>query len=421
MPISQKINGVWTGIDTPWIKVDGVWKQALGVDVKDGSWKRVYSGDNQPPAAPVIQVNLNREDQQYDYVPPVTQRIPYKPYQPAVPGRTVKNKDGSTTSYVGKPAVPAVPAHDIVIRQGYYVPRARRTTSMDVYVRMPQAGTPAHDPTLRRIRVLVSTTGWPPNPNAAGFYAEPNDAGGNESWSDFYFGDNGVGIDGTEFRSGRQTHQSAMKRFMPGWAPGQFLPANTTFYFAAWAQDIAGNWSQISSNIHVGTSDTGAAYSAATILPIAVGTYDEPDKVATRVPGEARVAAGKSAYFLYGDQIKDIVPAGATIIWASARIHRAASDGGQPVAKQTGAGIKRDGTTYLGSANVPTTGSSSGGISRGQIAQKDMPWAVQSNFREDFVGFKYFLNDGDQINSVATYVSQEEDPQQGALGLAWYV
>lgn len=95
-----------------------------------------------------------------------------------------------------------------------------------------------HDPELKRIRVLSTYNGAAPTTQYGGTYtSEPQTTYPNEPWSDFYFN----GYSGSNENA--DSSQYRYKTWIPNATDSTGLVGDKTHYFAAWAEDINGNWS----------------------------------------------------------------------------------------------------------------------------------------------------------------------------------
>lgn len=89
-----------------------------------------------------------------------------------------------------------------------------------------------HDPNVKLVRILVSTTGYPATQFGGTYYTTRDTNYPNEAWSDWYYG---PGHDHPD------THVLNSKQYPINQAQPN-LPAGR-YYFQAWTQDINGNWS----------------------------------------------------------------------------------------------------------------------------------------------------------------------------------
>jgi len=89
------------------------------------------------------------------------------------------------------------------------------------------------DPTLAKVRVLVSASAYPANPFSSGFVSEADVTFPDETWSDFLY--NIVG--------GHVVTGTITKEWPTNPGSTRSLTGGTTYYFSAFAQDTNGNWS----------------------------------------------------------------------------------------------------------------------------------------------------------------------------------
>jgi hypothetical protein len=89
------------------------------------------------------------------------------------------------------------------------------------------------DPSLAKVRVLVSATAFPANPFSSGFVSEPDVTFPDETWSDFLYNVTG----------GHSVTGTTTKEWPTNPGSTRALTGGTTYYFSAFAQDMNGNWS----------------------------------------------------------------------------------------------------------------------------------------------------------------------------------
>ena len=175
-----KLGGIWNRADRVYRKDDGVWKPTDEIYVKDGGvWKRCHEYDVTPPPVPEISLEIVDTDYWENHVRKT--------------GRYIK-----------------------------------------VGVRTP-GGIPDTD--LKRIRVLTTYNGKSPTTyKGQNYTSNPDEEHPEEPWSDWHyngFGGSSKTRDSSEFKykewprnASNQTNIAAGKQF-----------------FAAWAEDLNGNWS----------------------------------------------------------------------------------------------------------------------------------------------------------------------------------
>lgn len=187
MALYQKVDGVWTLCQRPYVKRNGIWVAADEVWYKQsGSWNQVYNYDVTPPAPPEITLNI---------------------------------------------------VEDFVTQKGE---KSLRSRWIRVGVRLPGA---SNDIEARRARVLTSDSKPPVNHEGGFFTSSPDKSYPDEPWSEWRYNDFG-------------THKDSSVVVYKEWplnASGtQIIKGDTTYYFAGWAQDDAGNWSiDTQAQIHV--------------------------------------------------------------------------------------------------------------------------------------------------------------------------
>ena len=189
MALYQKINGVWTICQRPYVLRNGVWTAVNEAYVKSGGvWVRAYEYDVTPPSPPVIALSIN---------------------------------DDFETSSKGV--------------------KTLKSRWIRVSVRLPGA---VNDPDARLTRVLTTFNGKPPTTQFGGTYTSDTDwSYPNEPWSEWRYNDYG---------GHKDTSVEIMKQWPRNATAGTILKGDETYYFTGWTLDDAGNWSAATpASIHV--------------------------------------------------------------------------------------------------------------------------------------------------------------------------
>ena len=188
MAIYQKVNGVWTVCQRPYVLVNGVWTGANAAYVRrSGTWTRGYVYDVTPPNPPEI---------------------------------------------------------DLSIVEGYAVVQGQKQLQsrwINVGVSIPGS---ANDPQVKLARILTTYAGKPPTTPLGGTYTSaPDSTWSDEPWSDWRYND---------FGSHNDTTNVTVKQWPRNASAGTIIKGDTTYYFSGWSQDHKGNWSAaVNTSIHV--------------------------------------------------------------------------------------------------------------------------------------------------------------------------
>lgn len=104
-------------------------------------------------------------------------------------------------------------------------------------IRIPGAA----DPDVKRVRVLASRKEMPTTQFGVGYLYEEDADWKGESWSDWYF--NGANPVKSGANHGADTTDWDYKQYPPNPTDSTNLPGGQWYYFAAWSEDMNGNWS----------------------------------------------------------------------------------------------------------------------------------------------------------------------------------
>ena len=340
MSIHYKVNGEWVTVDRPYYKTGGVWTPMTGVYRKDaGVWKESYVFDNTPPAPPVLALELV-----------------------------------DTT----------------------YWENGNQKSGRHLRVGAKSAGG-AHDPKLKRIRVLSTYNGASPTTQYGGTYTTGADETyPDEPWSDRQFN----GFNGSD-----PTRDSSVMRYKqwPRNANASTNMAEGRYYFAAWAEDLNGNWSNgVFNSIVVpkkGVDGANTISKEARFQVTNTGSWSKgafTSGVATQSGNPV-----STGYFFYNGQLqnqigKDGAP---TIKSAQIFLHRKNDDG------RANANVYLFWHNYGGPSAIPGTGPDKhevtliGQIAKGESKWFDIPAAYWPNLNKDIKGFG--LNYKDPVKAAA--------------------
>lgn len=293
-----------------------------------------------------------------------------------------------------------------------------------VRVRQPEG---SHQTDIRRIRVKVGATAYPTNPaDSQGYFSKPNTAGGVEPWSDFHFNNTLPDGKGGFYTDGRVTTSFQEKWFQPTYKKGDKLRANATYYFAAWAEDMAGNWSAMTYIPHTTGKTASTAnenrYISAFIPPIKVGTIDDSTSTFTEGDGYVGNNPNRLAHFRYSNIIENLVGDGDAIIYARILLFRASADHGVPAAK-TYAWRHNTSADYVAPAArfepswLLNADSSANSINKGGSVWKDLPESWLNNLNDSHKGIILGTNPGDTLNTQAVYLGSAAQSRSGTIFL----
>jgi hypothetical protein len=175
----QKVNGVWTLCQRPYVQRGEVWTAVMEAHVKrSGAWVQAYEYDVTPPSPPIIGLSINED---FDTINGV---------------KTLKSR------------------------------------WIRVSVRLPGTG---NDPDARLTRVLTDYAGAAPTTQFGGTYTSASDSSyPNEPWSEWRYNDYG-GHNDTSVEITKQWPRNA--------SAGTIIKGDQTYHFKGWALDNSGNWS----------------------------------------------------------------------------------------------------------------------------------------------------------------------------------
>lgn len=261
-----------------------------------------------------------------------------------------------------------------------------------VSVRLPDTG---NDPTLKRIRVLVSNSAMPTSPTGAGGVSTSDANFPNEAWSNFWFNHSDPSTDHGD--SSLFTH----KEYPPNPTKATNLPGGRYYYFAAWAQDLEDNWSR---GVYMQIWMPKEGSQAAKVIKKEM--YADPtnsgslDITGAYTEGILKInnSPRSNGMVYYGGQFVDSVGRNGppTITAAAIRVSRR-NDAGQPQANVRVGWTDNTGGAYDISTlnNVTVLGT----IQKGETKWFDLPTSWNSHYHTDIrgIGVKFGTSATDDL------------------------
>lgn len=276
------------------------------------------------------------------------------------------------------------------------------------------------DDTLKRIVVLVNTNYQPSSPyDAASYISVAGAEAPGESWSE-------LGYNG--YLTSRPLTSVVTKRFTANQADSTVLPGGT-YYFSAWAQDWAGNWSDgtydsisLPTAFDV-TQRSSHSYTARATLG---GTYRVPTNNFVSGDMEYDISPMRHGVWFYGSQIQAAI-AGAPInyeitsmqIHISRKSNDAASGNSGPLWLAphpflSGSHLQSTGAFIYSATNV-------GSIAKGEAKWFNVPqswWAGFANGTYKGVA-AVSRNPGMTSYVRGTLKNLSDAPRMGEIQLSW--
>ena len=360
MTIHFKIGGTWTQVNRVYIKDANIWKPSNSVWIKSGG--------------------TWQEAFHYDVTPP------------APPILTLELIETTYTE-------------DKVDKDGRHI---------KVSVREPGG----QNSQLKRIRVLTTYNGGMPTTQYGGTYiSQPADAYPNEPWSDYHF--NGFG----QSSATKDTTVDRSKSYPRNSTSSTNLAAGT-YYFAAWSEDLYGNWSTgVFSSINVpkkGGSDV--LVKEARFQATSTGSYT-------------------NAGFVSGDLVQQNSPRSQGLYLYGNQIHNQIGSQGTPTIKSAQIFLDRRNDSGSGNANVylfwhayasaSDIGSSLtrneitdlGQIAKGETKWFDIPSTYYDNLVSGLYGFGLAFKDPAKASASASDYSVMKKigdaPRSGEVHVVW--
>lgn len=366
MSLHQKINGVWTVVQRPYVLYNGVWTAVTDAYVKrSGAWVSAYHYDVTPPNPPEIDLQIVEE-------------------------------------------------FDVIRGQKTLVSRWIR-----VGVRLP--GT-LNSPDAKLARVLTTYAGKPPTSPMGGTYtSQPDSTYPNEPWSDWRY---------NEFGPHNDTSISVYKQWPRNAGPGYKIAGDKTYYFGAWALDRYGNWNGIATQaaIHV-PKDTvdypRVIVKEARFQPNQSGSWHGSRGFQTGEL-EQQWSPGSTGLWFYGEQITDSMGSSGSVTVRSAQIYiKREDDNGA-----ANANVYLYWTGYPTVASLPEPGSivkheitKLGTLAKGQAKWFDLPISFRNDMNYAIKGMGLDYKDPDKAtgypNDYSVMSSVEEHGRNGELHIVW--
>lgn len=316
MTIYKKENGSWVQQDgRPWVKVNGEWVPATAGYVKrSGVWTNFYTYDATPPATPTL----------------------------------VATEYQATASEGG-----------------------------GRYIKLQVTPGNLSDTTLKRIRILVSTTAPITSQYDTSGYISGDDVNfPGMPWSEIWFN----GYNGIE-----QTPQSRQKIWTRN-ATGSTTVAAGKYYFSAWAEDFSGNWSGVATTwitLNPLSSPTAPSFSGRYDATNA-GTWVGGDSSGSFQSGlqkqNGQASPRERGIYFYGSQINEIRSTTISPRITSAQIYLTRrDDNGNANANVYIYGHGYTKPADIGNLNYQTVVRFLGTIAKGEAKWFDIPSAFYDN------------------------------------------
>jgi hypothetical protein len=370
VPIYQKINGVWTQAQRPYLhKGDpgqsGVWSALSAAYVKrSGVWVQAYEYDVDPPNPPEVTLSI------------------YEDWN--------GNKLHTRWIYVG--------------------------------VRLPGA---SNDPDARLSRVLTTYAGKPPTTQFGGTWTPGSDSSyPSEPWSEWRYNAFGVHKD---------TSVYIYKQWPRNAQPGTIIAGNRHYHFGAWSLDNNGNWSApVQAQIWVPKASVNApniVVKEAKFQPVYSGSWTTSGfKPGSLVQQNSPRSTG---LWFYGNQITDSFGAqttrGESITVKTAQIYiKRENDNGA-----ADANIYLFWTPYAWISSLPAAGASIvreepiklGTLAKGQGKWFDLPTSYRNNLNHDIKGLGLSYKDPAKAaafpEDYSSVVGTEVNLRVGELNIVW--
>lgn len=278
----------------------------------------------------------------------------------------------------------------------------------------------AHVSDLKRIRLLVSRDNELTTQFGTGFISTADDSHPWEPWSEFFYNAQNPAGAGSG-KNHPDSSEYVYKQYPVNPTENTDLPAGKSYYFGAWAQDQAGNWS--------------AGTMTRIFKPKSDATKDRVIVKETRFQANNAGSAGlngagyiegqviqqqsprKNGFFFYGYQIDSAIAAGATIKMARIRLTRT-NDTGQPLANVNifwHTARNPDAMPVLDADHHETT--TIGTINKGETKWFDLPAGFLRDLRENIRGLG--LSYGIQATDYLVLSDIVTDLRNGELHVAW--
>lgn len=365
MALYQKIDGVWTLCQRPYVKKNGVWTAATEAYVKrSGAWVRAYEFDVTPPSPPLIALSINED---FDTIKGV---------------KTLKSR------------------------------------WIRVSVRLPGA---TNDPDARLVRVLTDYAGKPPTTQFGGTYTSaPDSSYPDEPWSEWRYNSDGVHKD---------TSVEVIKQWPRNASAGTIIKGDDTYNFSGWSLDDAGNWSvATNASIHVPKNSVdvpNVVTKEVKIQPNNSGRWIATGFASGNLIQQK--SPRSMGLWLYGNQITDSIGKQGTPTIKSAQIYiKRADDTGTANANVylfwTAIGTT-SGLPAPGGSLGKTETTKLGVLAKGQGKWFDLPAAFNNNLNTGIKGMGLDWKDPDKADAApqdySSMVSLASNAHSGELHIVW--
>ena len=365
MALYQKVNGVWTLCQRPYVLRNGVWTALSGAYVKrSGAWVQAYDYDVTPPSPPLISLSITEDF------------------------NTIKGVKTLVSRWI------------------------------KVGVRLPGA---SNDSDARLTRVLTDYAGKPPTTQFGGTYTSASDSTyPNEPWSEWRY---------NEFGGHNDTSVEIYKQWPRNASAGSIIKGDQTYHFTGWALDNSGNWSAgtpASITVPKNSKDVpNIVTKEARIQPNSSGSW----KTAGFQSGNLVQAKSPRSVglWLYGNQITDSIGKQGTVTIKNAQIYiKRENDTGSATANVylfwtaigTVGGLPAPGGS-VGKTEITKLGT----LAKGQGKWFDLPDAFNNNLNSNIKGMGLDWKDPVKADAFpADYSSMaalSTNLHSGELHLVW--
>lgn len=365
MALYQKVDGVWTLCQRPYVLRNGVWTALTEAYVKrSGAWVQAYEFDVTPPSPPEISLSISED---FDTIKGV---------------KTLKSR------------------------------------WIRVSVRLPGA---SNDPDARLIRVLTDYAGKPPTTQFGGTYtSSPDSTFPDEPWSEWRY---------NEFGPHKDTSVEVIKQWPRNSSAGSIIKGDETYNFTAWALDNSGNWSAATAaSIHVPKNSVdvpNVVTKEVRIQPNSSGSWRSTGFVSGNVV--AQKSPRSLGLWLYGNQMSDTIGQQGAVTIKSAQIYiKRSNDTGTANANVylfwttngTVGGLPAPGGS-LGKTDVTKLGV----LAKGQGKWFDLPTSFNADLNKNIKGMGLDYKDPVKADAFpqdySSMVSLASNLHSGELHVVW--
>lgn len=278
------------------------------------------------------------------------------------------------------------------------------------------------DTDLKRIRVMVSREAMPTTQFGTGFVANVDNTFPHEPWSDWYY--NGSNPSGAgDAKNHDASNEWDYKQYPVNPTDDTNLPGDKYYYFAAWSEDLNGNWSGgVFTRIFMpkgGTAAPKVIVKETVIKPKFAGSaelnganYEEGEVVARETPQS-------NGFFFHGGLITNTVGEQGTPTIKRARIYLVRSDDSGQAAANVNlfwheAPLPEDMPVTNANRNQITA---IGTLNKGEGKWMEIPESYYSHFNSDIKGFG--LAYGVQASDFIVVRDLATAPRCGEVEIVW--